>query len=49
MHDGGNSSKTVQALPQIIPNFRNQGYRFVTISELLEIPDKNPKLILNKK
>ncbi|MCW5316836.1 polysaccharide deacetylase family protein [Nostoc sp. KVJ3] len=50
MHDGGgNRSKTVQALPEIIANFRNQGYRFVTIPELLEIQDKNQKLIVNQK
>lgn len=41
LHDGGgNRSRTVQALPQIISNFRKQGYRFVTVPELLEIEDK---------
>ncbi|MEH2150378.1 polysaccharide deacetylase family protein [Nostoc sp.] len=50
MHDGGgNRSKTVQALPEIIANFRKQGYRFVTIPELLEMQDKDQKLIGNKK
>jgi peptidoglycan-N-acetylglucosamine deacetylase len=50
MHDGGgNRSKTVQALPEIIANFRKQGYRFVTIPELLEMQDKNEKLIANQK
>ncbi|MEH1899473.1 MAG: polysaccharide deacetylase family protein [Nostoc sp.] len=50
MHDGGgNRSKTVQALPEIIANFRNQGYRFVTIPELLQIQDTNQKFIVNKK
>ena len=50
MHDGGgNRSRTVQALPEIIANFRNQGYRFVTIPELLQIQDKNQKFIANKK
>jgi peptidoglycan-N-acetylglucosamine deacetylase len=44
MHDGGgNRSKTVQALPEIIANFRKQGYSFVTIPELLEMQDKNQK------
>ncbi len=44
MHDGGgNRSNTVQALPQIINNFRKQGYRFVTIPELLEMQDKQLK------
>ncbi|MEH2200342.1 polysaccharide deacetylase family protein [Nostoc sp.] len=50
MHDGGgNRSKTVQALPEIIANFRNQGYRFVTIPELLQIQDKSQKLIVKQK
>ncbi|MEH1777558.1 MAG: polysaccharide deacetylase family protein [Nostoc sp.] len=50
MHDGGgNRSRTVQALPEIIAHFRNQGYRFVTIPELLQIQDKNQKFIANKK
>ncbi|MEH2297773.1 polysaccharide deacetylase family protein [Nostoc sp.] len=50
MHDGGgNRSKTVQALPEIIANFRKQGYRFVTIPELLEMQDKDQRLIANKK
>ncbi|MBN3884131.1 MAG: polysaccharide deacetylase family protein [Nostoc sp. JL34] len=50
MHDGGgNRSRTVQALPEIIANFRNQGYRFVTIPELLQIQDQNQKFIANKK
>ncbi|MHC5599645.1 MAG: polysaccharide deacetylase family protein [Nostoc sp.] len=50
MHDGGgNRSKTVQALPEIIANFRKQGYTFVTIPELLEMQDKDKKLIAKKK
>ncbi|MEH2320430.1 polysaccharide deacetylase family protein [Nostoc sp.] len=50
MHDGGgNRSKTIQALPEIISNFRKQGYRFVTIPELLEIEDADQKLLANKK
>ncbi|MEH2091259.1 polysaccharide deacetylase family protein [Nostoc sp.] len=50
MHDGGgNRSKTVQALPEIIANFRKQGYKFVTIPELLEMQDKDQKLTENKK
>lgn len=50
MHDGGgNRSKTVQALPEIIANFRKQGYTFVTIPELLEMQDKNQNLTANKK
>jgi len=50
MHDGGgNRSHTVAALPQIISKLRKQGYRFVTIPELLELQDKNYNLIANTK
>jgi Predicted xylanase/chitin deacetylase len=50
MHDGGgNRSHTVAALPQIISKLRQQGYRFVTIPELLELQVKDEKLIANKK
>ncbi|AFZ24632.1 putative xylanase/chitin deacetylase [Cylindrospermum stagnale PCC 7417] len=38
MHDGGgNRSRTVKALPQVIAGLKSQGYRFVTVPELLEI------------
>jgi peptidoglycan-N-acetylglucosamine deacetylase len=41
MHDGGgNRAKTVKALPQMIADLKAQGYRFVTIPELLQIQDK---------
>jgi peptidoglycan-N-acetylglucosamine deacetylase len=50
MHDGGgNRSRTVQALPEIISNFRKQGYRFVTVPELLELEDAGLKLVAKKK
>ncbi|MGI8505186.1 MAG: polysaccharide deacetylase family protein [Hassallia sp.] len=50
MHDGGgNRSHTVEALPQIIDNFRKQGYSFVTIPELLEMQNKDQKLMTAKK
>lgn len=50
MHDGGgNRSHTVEALPEIISIFRKQGYRFVTIPELLELQDKEANLITVKK
>jgi chitin deacetylase len=50
MHDGGgNRSRTVQALPEIINRFRKQGYRFVTIPELLEMQDKAQSIIAKKK
>ena len=36
MHDGGaDRQRTVQALPQIISGLKQQGYRFVTVPELL--------------
>ncbi|AFY44709.1 polysaccharide deacetylase family protein [Nostoc sp. PCC 7107] len=38
MHDGGgNRSRTVKALPQIIVDLTAKGYKFVTIPELLEM------------
>jgi peptidoglycan/xylan/chitin deacetylase (PgdA/CDA1 family) len=50
MHDGGgNRSHSVQALPQIIDYFKKQGYSFVTIPELLEIQNKDQKLMTAKK
>lgn len=44
MHDGGewdaNRTPTIQALQQIIPTLKEQGYEFVTLPELLNIPYK---------
>ncbi|MEH2311122.1 MAG: polysaccharide deacetylase family protein [Nostoc sp.] len=38
MHDGGGDRRrTVEALPQIISGLKQQGYRFVTIPELLKM------------
>ncbi|WP_071188746.1 polysaccharide deacetylase family protein [Trichormus sp. NMC-1] len=38
MHDGrGNRTKTVKALPEIINRLKQQGYRFVTLPELLKM------------
>ncbi len=38
MHDGGgNRYRTVKALPEIITGLKQQGYRFVTVPELLEM------------
>ncbi|WP_331000715.1 polysaccharide deacetylase family protein [Nostoc sp. NZL] len=46
MHDGGgNRSRTVQALPQIINALKAQGYRFVTIIQLLEIQAQEKNLV----
>ncbi|XZN91360.1 MAG: polysaccharide deacetylase family protein [Microcoleus sp.] len=44
MHDGGgNRSKTVEALPNIIAKLKKEGYTFVTVPELLEMEAKNLK------
>jgi peptidoglycan/xylan/chitin deacetylase (PgdA/CDA1 family) len=49
MHDGGGDrSRTVTALPEIISKFRKQGYEFVTVPELLEMQDQYPKLLAQK-
>lgn len=41
LHDGGgNRIETVKALPEIIAELKKQGYRFVTIPELLEMADR---------
>lgn len=41
MHDGGGDrSRTVKALPEMIAGLKKQGYRFVTIPELLEIQEQ---------
>jgi peptidoglycan/xylan/chitin deacetylase (PgdA/CDA1 family) len=38
MHDGGGShDNTAKAVPQIIAQLRAQGYRFVTMTELLDL------------
>lgn len=38
MHDGnGNREKTVKALPVILKNLADKGYKFVTVAELLNI------------
>ncbi|MEA5513844.1 polysaccharide deacetylase family protein [Nodularia sp. UHCC 0506] len=50
LHDGGgNRSQTVQALPEIIRRFRQQGYSFVTVPELLTMKDKEQRLLVNEK
>lgn len=41
LHDGGGDrSKTVQALPQLIAELKKRGYQFVTVPELMEMGDK---------
>ncbi|MGD1912823.1 MAG: polysaccharide deacetylase family protein [Rivularia sp. (in: cyanobacteria)] len=52
LHDGGGPRKnTVAALPSMISKLRKQGYRFVTIPELLEHQEKHQKTLTaqNKK
>ncbi|MEH1939317.1 MAG: polysaccharide deacetylase family protein [Nostoc sp.] len=45
MHDGGgNRSKSVKALPEMIAGLKAQGYRFVTIPQLLEMQVKEQHL-----
>lgn len=47
-HDGGgNRSQTVKALEKILPELQKQGYKFVTISELIDIEKKEEKRIQN--
>nr|WP_216670639.1 polysaccharide deacetylase family protein [Microcoleus asticus] len=42
MHDGGgNRSRTVKALPDIIARLRNEGYIFVTVPELLQMQEQD--------
>ncbi len=41
LHDFNGNNATVQALPTIIENLKNQGYQFVTMSQLFEYKGKN--------
>jgi peptidoglycan-N-acetylglucosamine deacetylase len=44
MHDGGgNRSRSVKALPEMIAGLKAQGYRFVTIPQLLEMQAQEEK------
>ncbi|MEG4571819.1 polysaccharide deacetylase family protein [Microcoleus sp. N3A4] len=44
MHDGGgNRSRTVKALPDIIAKLRKKGYIFVTVPELLQMQEQELK------
>lgn len=50
MHDGGgNHPATVQALPQIIAKLTQQGYKFVTIPQLLKMTDPQKSAVIAKK
>jgi len=47
LHDGGgNRSATVQALPIIIAQLKQQGYKFVTLPELLELYEQHKQATL---
>ena len=49
LHDGGGDrSKTVQALPQLIAQLKKRGYKFVTVPELLEMQNKQQELMARK-
>ena len=49
MHDGGgNRAKTVQALPLVIAELKKRGYKFVTVSELMEMQEKDKELMARK-
>ncbi len=44
LHDGGGDrSKTIHALPQLIAQLKKRGYKFVTVPELLEMGNKELK------
>ncbi len=44
-HDGGgNRRQTVQAIEKILAELDSQGYRFVTVSELLDVRSKKDKM-----
>jgi peptidoglycan-N-acetylglucosamine deacetylase len=46
LHDGGGDrSRTIKALPQLITELKKRGYQFVTVPQLLEMGDKKPKTI----
>ena len=49
-HDGGgNREQTVKALEIILPELQKQGYKFVTVSDLLEIQEATNKKLKKEK
>jgi peptidoglycan/xylan/chitin deacetylase (PgdA/CDA1 family) len=45
MHDGGgNRYATVEALPQVLEQLKEEGYRFVTVNELLHLAEDEQNL-----
>ncbi|MEG4113989.1 MULTISPECIES: hypothetical protein [unclassified Microcoleus] len=50
LHDGGgNRQQTVEALSAIIPKLKQQGYRFVTVPQLLEMQATQKQRIADRK
>jgi len=50
MHDGGgNRQETIKALSVIIPKLKQQGYRFVTVPQLLEMQAAQKQQTANRK
>jgi chitin deacetylase len=50
LHDGGgNRQQTVEALSAIIPKLKQQGYRFVTVPQLLQIQAGQKQRIADQK
>lgn len=46
LHDGGGDrSRTVRALPQLITALKKRGYQFVTVPQLLEMGDKSSRTV----
>jgi chitin deacetylase len=49
MHDGGGDrSKTLRALPQLMGELKKRGYKFVTVPELMEMQQKDKELMARK-
>ncbi len=40
-HQGGNRKQTVKTIPRLVEKLKEKGYRFVTISELLNLQEKD--------
>lgn len=48
MHDGGGDrSQDVEALPKIIDQLQQQGYKFVTVGKLMKLDGRIPKNVVN--
>lgn len=48
-HDGGgNREQTVQALEKILPKLKEQGYRFITISQMIRLQNDTKQHIVEE-